>query len=500
MIRALRLVLALTLLTACPPSTKPDAGVPDIDAGPNAIVGSLASRFIQNDGGVLEGKADLSQATISVWFEIDGGFDRITASGAADGTFVIPDVPRTRYVLELGSLLISTEARELHLGDNLPGRPEVFVANPNEGLSLTATNLAPWTGDDELQLASWGAGITFFSNRQRANTFRANAPDAGDTSLSNLVIDLEGTDVVEASKGDDLQVVQLSGALLDGGQTYRHATRAAALVTDLAIGMPTPVTATFVTLPQQPVHVRFDTTSFLQARADVAASASPFQTRWVLDANVGPFGPDAITSGAPDLAVLVTPPDAGVIDATFTAGNPYPASWTPFVTAGAAFEVLYVVQPNDGGVSTARSEVGAISRVATMAEAEAGPLTATITPVRDVRLDGVAIGPSTPSVATTPVISWSAPAVGTPTRVDVDVIVLRPGTPTARFFAGTFHVIGGATTMRLPPNFLYPGEVQFLRVTAIAESSAWDSSRPLREVGPPIAAASTLTPAFVVPR
>jgi hypothetical protein len=434
-----------------------------------------------------------------VWVEPDESrVEQVLVTGTAEGTFAVPDI-RGRYLLQVGNLLVSTTTRRVVLGDNVAGRVDVYVANPDEGLTLTASNLAPWTTDDELQLASWGAGIAYFSSTQRRGILKANAPDAGDTALTAVQIDLAGENVVEASKGDDLRVLQLSARGLDGGGTWKHATRAATLTVDLALNQSTPVQADLVTLPQAPVAVRYDSSAFEAARADVHPEAVAFESRWLLDAHLGSFGPDTISSGAPDLALLSMPARAGVVDLALTFGNPFPSSWTPFVTLGSAFEVLYRAPLPDGGLAPARSEVATLSRVASFAEAQAGVLDAQLLPVRDVRLDGELVGEGFPLVEFMPQLSWQAPARGTVSRLDVECVELQGTVSITRRAQGlTLRVVGEVTSVRLPPGFLKPGAIQYLRLTAVMQPPSWNPEAPLREVGPPASTATTMTRAFLV--
>ncbi len=495
-LQAVWLTCALALC-ACPATTTtPDATVP-FDAGTQFIKGKYVTRFVQNDGRVISIAGDLSAATVTVWLETDAGtFEQRSVLGDVNGNYVVPDVPQGPYVFQLGSIFIATDSRVVNLGDNVPGRPDVVVLNPNEGISLTAGNLAPWSKNDELQLASWGAGIGYFSSALNSAILRTHVPDAGDTSLSDLWIDMEGWDAIEGTKGDDLRIFQLSGQVLDGGAVWKSATRSATVTTDLKLNLPTPVSTTFTTLDQQAVEVAFDTTSFEAARADVSPNAVTFENRWLLDAQLGGPGPNALT-GSPDLAILELPADAGVIDLTLSYGNPFPAEWQPFVTVGTAFEVLYTAPATDGGTSTARSEVGAISRAIPLADAQNGPIGPAITPVRNVMMDGVPISQGLPTVAAAPVITWDAPALGTPTRVDIECIVLTPGVPTGRLHQGTLHAVG-TNRLRFPTGFLQPGAVQYLRITALSQPDGWDPTAPLRDVGPPSASAATMTPMFMV--
>lgn len=496
--------VSVMVLVGCPGPAKvgDDAGMLVVDAGPiddgQLVKGDLVNRFILPDGGVELAPIDLSASTVFAYFEADGGALTVqTAMGSAGGTFAIA-VPKQRYILELGNIYISSELRTLHLGENLLGRNGVFVVNPGEGLSVTATNVAPWTSSDELQAVSWGAGLDYFSSAQSNKILKDTLPDAGDTSFAGLTINMDGSRVVEASKGDDFYLTQLSSQPLDGG-TWKTVTRAASPKFDLALSTLTSVNFAFDTVPQQPLRLRIDTQSFELRAHEVNPTGVAFETRYLLDAHIGHFGPNTITSGAPDLGIFSVTADAGTIDFELSYGNPYPASYTPFVSVGTAFEALYRAPFADGGISQPRSEVSTISRVVTLSEAQSGPLAMTMSPVRDVRIDGQPIGSNFQTVARAPVISWSAPEVGTVSRVDIQAVQLVPATPTTRRLSGpTMRVIGNVNQVRLPENFLIPGATHYLRITSITQPPEWDQTAPLRDVGPPASTATLMTPAFQV--
>lgn len=479
--------MVLLALAACPPAPPP----------PTSVVGDVLARHILADGGVLLLPADLSAAWVTLYLDDhDGGFAISTTHGTAEGTFAVDPVPQERFIVAVADALVSTTTRELHLGQNYPGRPGVFGANRGEGLRLSATNLAPWTGDDELQLTSWNAGLDAFSTTQSPRLVRENGPDAGDTSLSSMWLDLEGYPVIEASKGDDLRLLQLSAHAAEGGLTWKSVTRTAALELDLALNELTVVSVALEDVPQRPITARFDATSFEDARAEVHPDAAPLEARWLLDAHLGPFGPNTISTGAPDLAIVAAGPDAGVVSLALTWGNPFPPSFSPFVSVAVRFEAPYRAPQPDGGLSPPRSETAVISRLVPL-EAASELLEAPLTPLRHVRIDGVAIDEGFPMVPGSPVVSWEPPRRGTPTLVDIQAVALDPGPVTRRTEGPTLRVVGDVGEVRLPPGFLDPGATQYLRLTAITQPPEWNPSTPLRDVGPPAATATTMTRAFI---
>jgi hypothetical protein len=490
-------------LFGCPAKqTATDAG--PADSGPlddgTQVRGDLVTRYVLPDGGVILATPDLSTETVFVFVDAaDGGLEQRSALGNADGTFSIV-VPAQRYTIQLGEIYLNTTTRTVHFGQNAAGRPDVYQAAINEGLSLTMSNVDAWKADDELQLASWGAGLDYFSSIQSSTILPANRPDAGDTSFAALAVNMEGSRVVDSfDAGDDFFITQLGAQPLDGG-SWKTVTRVATPPVTLAIGKLTPLELAFSAVPQQPLSLRLDLGSFEASAGEVNPQAKAFESRALVDAHLGAFGLNTLTDGAPDLGILVLPADAGTVAFTLTYGNPYPSTWTPFVTVVTGFEALYRAPIADAGVlASARSEVASLARVMSLSEAQAGPISSLLGPVREVRVDGLSIGADAPTVSRAPLVSWSPPAVGTLTRVDIQAIQLTgAATGTRRAVGPILRVIGAATSVRLPEYFLEPGKTHYLRVTSVTQPSSWDPTTPLKDVGPPASSATMMTPAFLV--
>lgn len=477
-----------------------DSGPPPMPDA-NDVRGDFVDRYLVNDGGLVLVPQQLATRTLSFFVEQDdGGFIGFSGVGANDGTYFVAGVPEgARYTVQVGGVRVNTDARVLHLGSNSLGRPDVFQADRNEGLALTLTKLAPWSEDDELQVSSWNAGMGYYSTSTRSPPFAANAPDAGDTSLDGSVLDFEGESVIEAARGDDLTLVQLSGTRTDGGIVVKTATRALSAQTTLALGTPTPLAGDLVTLPLVDAGYVLRGGEFRKHGATVGPGAAPYVVRLLVDAHPGRFGRTTHTGGTPDLAVVELPPDAGDTDVALAYGNPFPATWTPFVTAGALYDVQYKLPLPDGGMTFARSELGYVSVALTAELAAAGPIEPLVTPPRNLTLDGrtASIG-MLEDVAVTPEVGWTKPATGTVQRVEIEAVRLEPTMQggTRRTGVGTLRVVGDVNRVRLPPGFLNPGETYYLRVTALSLPAEYDATWPLLDVGPPAGAASASTSPF----
>jgi hypothetical protein len=474
-----------------PPPPPPDA---------NDVHGDFVDRYLVNDGGLVLVPQQLSGRTITAFVELPNKtFDNYPGVGADNGTFYVPGVPDgARYTLQVGGIRVNTDSRVLHLGSNSLGRPDTFQADRNEGLELYVGNMAPWTADDEVQVHSWNAGIGYYSTSTQSPPFVRNAPDAGDMALDASVLDFEGESVPEEARGDDLTLVQLTGTRFDGGMVVKVATRALAKPTTLALGAPTPYAGDFVTLPLADAGFTIRAGEFKKYGAEVGPGATPFLTRLLVDAHPGAFGRTTHTGGTPDLAVVELQPDAGDTTLALQFGNPFSASWTPFVSAGALYDLQYTLSLPDGGITFARSELGFVSVALLRDAAEASPIVPLVSPPRDVKLEGQDARTSLTNVPLMPEVSWSAPTVGTVRRVEVEAVRLEPTMVggTRRVAAGTVRVVGNVTRVRLPQGFLNPMQTYYLRVTALTLPETYDPTWPLLDVGPPAGAASFSTAAF----
>jgi len=496
------LVALALVLAGCPsPSTTEDSGPPPPpppDA--NDVHGDFVDRYLVNDGGLVLVPQQLEGRTITAFVELPNKtFDNYPGVGFNNGTFYVPGVPEgARFTLQLGSIRINTDSRVVHLGSNSLGRPDTFQADRNEGLEVYAGNLAPWGEDDEVQVHSWNAGIGYYSTATQTPPFALNAPDAGATSLDASVLDLEGESVPEAARGDDLTLLQLSGTRSDGGLLVKVATRALSKPTTLVIGAPTPYAGDFVTLPLEDAGFTIRAGAFKQYSDEVGPGATPFLTRLLVDAHPGAFGRTTHTGGTPDLAVVELPPDAGDTTLSLQFGNPFSASWTPFVSAGALYDVQYTVPLADGGTSFARSELGFVSVALLKDAAQAAPIAPLVSPPREVKLEGQDAKLPQTGVPLMPEVSWTAPSVGTVRRVEIEAVRLEATMVglTRRVAVGTVRVLGKVTRVRLPQGFLNPQQTYYLRVTALSLPDTYDPTWPLLDVGPPAGAASFSTAAF----
>jgi hypothetical protein len=177
--------------------------------------------------------------------------------------------------------------------------------------------------------------------------------------------------------------------------------------------------------------------------------------------------PDLAHLGARDTATVSWPAGTNDVRVDVRETNPYPAEWTRTAEVTASFPVSVFVP---GAMPPLVASVSL--RTVDRAEALLGaPVTPKLGPPRAPQVEGRAADQVLEGVGLTPLLSWSAPALGQPTlyKVSIRRIDVRVGSINESTRA-TINTT--ATEVRLPPDLLKPGEWYRFRVRAIAADAA----------------------------
>ena len=466
------------------------------------VNGSEVDSYYPKGGGFQAKPVDLSGTTIVAWSPLpDGGFGNFPGTGDVNGRFHIPAVPSGPYYLRVGSWLIYTTARVLQLGDELLGRANVRLADAGTGLSLTMTNLAPWTPDDDLQLVSWNAGIGYFSTASQYGPITANAPNPNDTGLTGTQLDFGDVTfpLIEANQADDFTLAQLSGRTTDAGIRIQEATRGFSSTTlAMTQGAYQPLSGAFTALDQTAATIDLRFGDFTALANSVHPQAVPGTGYFFLDLNPGPLT-QRLSAGNPDLVAATLPASTPNLVFPVSYGNPYSSKWTPYLYVSASFDLAYSIRLPDGGVSTPRTESASVIVAQAAGAGPIGPIAVQQSPARALTIDGMnATGAALANVSTTPEISWTAPAIGVPTSYGLRIAQLTPSATggTRRTFLFNLTLPGDLTRIRLPPGLLVPRADYFLRLTAYADPAPFDPARPFKSSGFPYASAQLLSSSF----
>src|SRR5262249_18768428 len=150
----------------------------------------------------------------------------------------------------------------------------------------------------------------------------------------------------------------------------------------------------------------------------------------------------------------------------FEFGNPFPGSWQRFAVAQASSYVPFSVGLADGGTSRTAYYAAFTSIQVQVVDGLTPTLVPQVSPVRDLRINGASGTTALMGVGTTPLVSWTVPAMGTPNRYLVRIYELLATSSggTTRVSRGSFSTT--QTQLRLLPGFLVAGKTYMLQLSA----------------------------------
>ncbi|KFE64659.1 PKD domain-containing protein [Hyalangium minutum] len=451
--------------------------------GALTVSGMRNSYRVRPDGSTLTVPVNLSGVTLGAWVPSTDGasYTWRPGSGDASGTFIIPNVDRTPYLLRFGGSYLWAHSRMLDLSRADLGRHDTVIEPETTQLQMQVSGLNPWQGGDDFQLSSASTGLGYFSATSCSTPFFPEDLD-GETSF-NFTIDYLysmqncGTPAarIDASRGDVLYATQLvSRTDAATGMTFQEVQRS--FQTNSLTG-PNPSTlllsGTLAPLPLVSRVVDYRAASF----EALALAGHPSATAGTTTLNLGILpGYDQFGSyaGWPDLVLATFGAGLGDVAPTFTYGNPYPANWSQFITAQTTSRVRYSVPLEGGGSSTPR-----IYSAYTYAQQPVGngPIIPLVGPPRDLRLNGALAWDVLTGVGETPLMSWTAPSLGTPTSYSVRVYELYATSTGSTSRVTVTNLATDQTQLRMPPGVLVPGKHYHLQVSALFEQGT-DPGRP----------------------
>jgi hypothetical protein len=451
--------------------------------GPLAVTGVRNIHYIQEDGSVFVQPADLSTTTLGAWVpSVDGSsYVYRPGTGQTNGTFVIPNVDRTPYFLQLGSGYVWMNSRSLELSYAKLGRSDVVEEPAGTQLALELDGISPWQATDDVQLHSTGVGMGYFS-ATCASPFLDVAEGAPSfTGTMDYGISMRNCGAVPAvfdpARGDFVQANQLVGRTdMDAGipsglelQELRRTARISNVAksadggTDAGTVM---MAGMMLPLPTTRQDFDFRASQFEVLAMTAHPSAIQGSDSMYMD-TLPRFNEYGSYAGSPDLA-LATNPEQGQGDfhVSFEFGNPFPSTWNRFAVAQGYSYVPFSVGLSDGGTSRNAYYSATVSSQVQVLDGVTQTLVPQVGPVRDVRINGASATTALTGVGTTPLVSWTLPALGTPTRYLVRLYELSATSSggTTRASRGTFTT--AQTQFRLPPGLLAAGKTYMLQLYA----------------------------------
>ena len=334
-------------------NTPPDAvgidGHALADATPTTMIinGSGTGHYV-TDTTVQDATVDFSRATVTSYTLAGSGFDVQTGSGTSAGTFSVPvDEGATEWDLRIGfgpnapiHLIGNSTAPDL--SSYLLGRKDQAYPTMSTPVTLSATGLAAWGTDDDLEMFSSNAGSIVFSPQAQFSTALA----AGATAFTNQAIDwlANGTPLIDSSKGDVAVMYQL-GTKTSGTDSYSALSKLGS-VSNLTISDGQPASATFAlaAVPQdESLTFTWKRSMFDALSTEGGPGAGTPIEELLIDALPGATARGAFSSAAPDLVEFIDLPEGATdLTETFTYGNPFvtgSTKWDEYVAVYYLFTV-----------------------------------------------------------------------------------------------------------------------------------------------------------------
>jgi len=435
-----------------------DAGGTGQPATREAVTGSRLYTYHQDDGSVLTRVSpDIDQAEISALVPEGTGYREVQGSFAPDGSFSIPDVGTGDYLLrvvQVGSAprYLPQSARSVDLGLEAVGRPNRLLAALASPVTFSLSGLEPWATGGSITLLSTGA-------RLLANPTTTIAPATGATSGS-FTMDFRARPLpATGDLGWMLQNVQrFAGTPALGYTAVARASTLLSLV-DMADGD----TATLdvpvgITLENGSVGMDLRRSQFTAGYANMAPAG--VVTPAAFNAYVRSYPRTPSSTLYANLLSFLAPLGTADLDlGTLIYARPFP----PWFTEVRVLEQAITVRIP---AALGSSEI-TFSTFLTRHEPLPGapnPIVPLLGPARLPRVAGRDALLPQGGIGLTPTLSWSTPALGTPTRYVVSIFDLANGG-----FAVRAQITAIGTSVAIPPRVLVPGGVYLAQITAYVE-------------------------------
>jgi hypothetical protein len=439
-----------------------------------------------------------------------GGLTSFPGTGTPSGTFSIPSVPFGLYTLHVGSNYVVTTSSTPDLSTFAEGRSDVQPIDPSQ-LSSTIINvglgsLAPWQTGDMLEFFAPNANDYVFGLDQLATS---GTPQAGDTSL-NLSFDATafvfggvGANLIDANKGDITYLTQLSQQFSDCGQLsgcssipYIGLNRAYQTSLFTLAANTTNTFSTF-TPPNGPgdsftdlssgsssISLEMKTTQFAALLSGFNPGAANCASVTTVDqepfcfANIGISDIPNAPTGSPygfygataDLLILQLPPGGpDVMTGSMSYGDPFLAGILARLFTVQYGSLVPAIAPGATRPTFFSNEILWVTDVSTAA---AGPIVPSLSAPQSIAVVPTGGGASAnfysdqTGVGSSPTISWSSPAIGTPTLYQLNIYQLtNVNGGTRRHLVASLFTSNTSVTL---PNLLTAGNASV--IVLVAES------------------------------
>lgn len=416
----------------------------------------------------------------------DGGYGVLTGAPSADGgEFDIPGAPDSGAIfVHQFRQYTETAARTVDFGYQTPGRADVTTfADPNApqptDVKLTITGLAPLQNQDEFELVA--ANDLGFADYTLQNTLTDDAGNPawvdGGTSLSGHVD--WGTEVLNAWSPsgpipeiqggvDPVFGVELNEDMHVGPSTLRSwsATHFVDLTgLNVTEGVATQQSATAIAITGQQIYTVTGTRP-TALEADLPTGATFGSLGYDIFVSPSAAAPGVPYFGYADLGYGNE--TGNTLAATPNLASPFPPNWP----VGGWVSVGYSVPVEVSASPVVNYNVSVGFATNQVLSGHTLGYSATLGAVRNLKVDGQAASANVNAASSTPTISWTAPAVGTPTAYIIRAKQLTvSGTSATAHSRGAVRVLPTTTSFTYPAGVLPSGSYVFV---VIAENSDAD--------------------------
>jgi hypothetical protein len=377
---------------------------------PTGTIRGIATDTYMTASGYVTSTEDLTTSYIGVSFLNGSSWTTVQGIGNADGAFTVPGVPAGSYWLAIASGGYWTSASDLDLGQDFLGRPDGITASNGTSLSLSVLAMDAWQTDNLLDI---------YNPNLRQDFDWSDNINSGDTSFAS-VWNWTGP-LNNASRGDAWFVTQTETKTARAA-TWRYLSKATpAIAFTQSDGASADLSGSLGTPAQLTVHMAVLGSQFAGLASTVGSSATMHST--TIGVYTQPFS--ALKGAVGELEDLLETQDQTPLtqDADFgdiTLGNPFPASWTPFVALTYEINVPFTAT----GASSSVDVPAELYLSTTQMPTKAAPLAPAITPALNIKLNGTVFTERQTGVALTPALSWDPPAVGVPSGYRVTIYQL----------------------------------------------------------------------------
>jgi hypothetical protein len=395
---------------------------------------------------------DLSATTIAAYIPSGSGYTVITGTGTSSGTFTIANVPTGFYWLQFGANYLWTSNSTVNADFYASYRSDVVMADYSTTFfTFDLANLNSWQSTDGFETVSThNNSFDFFFGTVGETTFTGTFNYFGNLS--------------DASKGDQYYIEQLITQNVGGYPFTALGRYLAPPKFTQANGSDTAISGTLLTIPQTHSFEANINGADLLAQA---LAANPSATLYVsdlgLDVYPGSFAHGQTTS-TPDLIIyggaptISTNGDLGPV----AYGNPYPASkWPLYVFYSYLAQTNYTAPGATNSTFLLTGAFGSTTNLPTTAS----PIKPLVGVAQSPTINGKSFFTNHGGVGLTPLLKWSAPAVGKATYYRVTVYQLSDvgGNTIA---AGIATLGTQQASFRVPTGLLTSGQAYVFDVTA----------------------------------